>query len=215
MLLSQSETRDLAESYTKSFGQRGAARKLTERGYKSPTGKPISQGHIYKILNGEEICFHEPEAPPEQKPIEEPAPVWQPKPLLGHSEADNFNAFTQDEQRQIADNKARVEQKRQELLDEIEEEEEEEEQKAHQSKKHLQTVPKPSDYTRKEHPKPLQNARVHAVFNRRGLVEFEADENGEEKLYYGIPKLKKTPQPLTTCRPHEKHSFGQNSISTR
>lgn len=122
------KTRDLAESYTKSFGQRGAARKLTERGYKSPTGKPISRGHIYKILNGEEICFQEPEAPPEQKPIEPPAPEWQPKPLLGHSEADNFNAFTPEEQRQIADNKALAEQKRQELLDEIEEEEAEEEE---------------------------------------------------------------------------------------
>ena len=214
MILSQSETRDLVESYTKSFGQRGAARKLTERGYKSPTGKPISQGHIYKILNGEEICFHEPEAAPEQKPIEGPAPEWQPKPLLGHSEADIFAAFTEEERQKIAENNALAEQKRQELLDEIEEEEEEEEQKLHQSRKHLKTVPKPSDYTRKEHPHPLQNARVHAVFNRRGLVEFETDEAGEEKLYYGIPKLRK-PQPLTTCRPHEKHSFGQNSISTR
>ncbi len=214
MLLSQSETRDLAESYTKSFGQRGAARKLTERGYKSPTGKPISQGHIYKILNGEEICFHEPEATPEAKPIEEPTHEWQPKPILGQSIADDFNAFTPEERQKIAENNALAEQKRQELLEEIEEEEAEEEEKLHQSKKHLQKVPKPSDYTRKEHPKPLQNARVNAVFNRRGLVEFETDEAGEEKLYYGIPKLRKT-QPLTTCRPHEKHSFGQNSISTR
>lgn len=214
MLLSQSETRDLAESYTKSFGQRGAARKLTERGYKSPTGKPISQGHIYKILNGEEISFQEPEPAPEQKPIEQPAPEWQPKPLLGYSEADNFAAFTQEEQQRIAENRALADQKRKELIEEIEEEESEEEQKPHQSKKHLQKVPEPSDYTRKEHPHPLQNARVNAVFNRRGLVEFETDEAGEEKLFYGIPKLRKT-QPLTTCRPHEKHSFGQNSISTR
>lgn len=214
MLLSRAETRELAESYTKSFGQRGAARKLTERGYKSPTGKPISQGHIYKILNGEEICFHEPEAAPEAKTIEGPATEWQPKPLLGQSVADDFSAFTPEERQRIAENRALADQKRKELIEEIEEEEAEEEQKPHQSKKRLQTVPKPSDYTRKEHPHPLQNARVNAVFNRRGLVEFETDEAGEEKLYYGIPKLRKAQQ-QTVARPYQKHSFGQNTISTR
>jgi hypothetical protein len=230
-LLSPDETRNLVNSYVKSFGQRGAARKLAERGYRSPTGKPISQGHIFKILNGVEICFQSREGPQETKADnkqlieppketapqivvkeEEPAP-WSPKPLIDQSVADNFAALTEEEQQKIDDDKAFAELRREELLNELEEEVEEEEQEPRRSKKHLQKVPSPSDYTHREHPMPAQHARLHAVFNRRGDVEFETDESGEEKLFFGIPRLRKAP--LTICRPYQPKHYGQNRLSTR
>lgn len=229
MILSQSETRDIVNSYVRSFGQRGAARKLAERGYKSPTGKPISQGHVFKILNGAEICFQDSEMadslkdmePPEESSPQlvaeesEPAPEWQPKPPINQTVADNFAALTEEERQRIADAKAFAELRREELLRELDEESEEEEQEPErQSRKHLQTVPSPSDYTRKEHVKPAQNAHVHAVFNRRGAVEFEENEDGEPVTFYGIPRLQHK-QPHTTCRPYQPKSYGQNRLSTR
>jgi len=231
-ILSQSETREITESYVKSFGQRGAARKLTERGYRSPEGKPISQGHISRILNGAETSFQSPPEPEEREadspraiepPQEEPPHLvaeesesapWSPKPLIDQSVVDNFVAFTPEEQQKIDAARAFAELRREELLNELEAEAEEDEEEPRQSRKHLQTVPSPSDYTRKEHPKPAQHARLHAVFNRRGPVEFETDESGEEKLFFGIPRLHHK-QPHTTSRPYQPKSYGQNRLSTR
>ena len=206
------------DSYVKTFSQRGAARKLTERGYKSPTGKPISQGHVFKILNGAEICFQEPQKPQETKAdspkaIEPPAP-WSPKPLLDQTVADNFAALTEEERQRIADAKAFAEMRREELLNELEEEVEEEEQEPRRSRKHLQKVPTPSDYTHREHIKPAQHARLHAVFNRRGPVEFEENEDGELEMFFNIPKLKHR-QPVTTCRHYQPKHYGANRLSTR
>jgi len=231
-LLSHDETRTLVDSYVKTFSQRMAAKKLTERGYRSPEGKPISQGHIFRILNGSETCFQSPpepqetkadspqvtETPKEEPPLlvvkeEEPAP-WNPRPLIDQTVADDFAALTEEEKQRIADAKAFEELRREELLNEIEEEESEEEQEPRQSKKHLQKVPTPSDYTRREHPKPAQHARLHAVFNRRGPVEFETDENGEEKCFFGIPRLHHK-RSQTTCRPYQPKSYGANRLSTR
>ncbi len=229
-LLSHEETRIIVDSYVKTFSQRMAAKKLTERGYRSPTGKDIQQGHIFKILNGVEICFQEPEVktdshkaieqPKEDPPLlvvkEEHSPAldWQPKPLLDQTIADNFAALTEEEKQRIADARAFEELRREELLNELENEAEEAEEEPRQSRKHLQKVPTPSDYTRREHTKPSQNARLHAIFNRRGPVEFEVDENGEEKCFFGIPRLHHK-QPHTTCRPHVPKSYGANRLSTR
>lgn len=232
-LLSPDETRDIVNSFVKTFSQRGAAKKLSERGYRSPTGKDIQQGHIFKILNGAEICFQSPEAPPEVKtdihkaiepPKEEPSPSlvaeeappapWNPRPILDQTIANNFAAFTPEEQQKIDAARAFAELRREELLNELEAEAEEDEEEPRQSRKYLQKVPSPSDYTRKEHVKPAQHARLHAVFNRRGPVEFETDENGEEKCFFGIPRLHHK-QAQTTSRPYQPKSYGANRLSTR
>lgn len=197
---------------------------MTERGYRSPEGKSISQGHVYRILNGSETSFQTPEMLQEakadsQKVIEQPEEQpqdeeWQPKPLINQTFADNFAILTVDEQQKIAEAKAFAELQREELLRELEEEAEEaEEEPKHRSRKYLQTVPSPSDYTHKEHINPAQNARIHAVFNRRSPVEFETDESGEEKLFYGIPRLKHK-QPHTTTRQYQQKSYGANRLYT-
>jgi hypothetical protein len=207
---------------------------LAERGYRSPTGKPIQHGHIFKILNGAETCFQSPEElqetkadstksieQPEEEPSpqlvvkEEPSAPWTPRPLINQTEADNFAALTEEEQQKIADAKAFEELRREELLMELEEESEDEEQEPEpRSRKHLQTVPSPSDYTHREHVMPAQHARMHAIFNRRGPVEFEENEDGELEMFFNIPKLKHG-QPVTTCRPYQPKSYGANRLSTR
>lgn len=234
--LSHDETRELVNSYVKSFSQRGAARHLTKIGYRSPEGKPISQGHIARILSGSQTCFQSPGEPKETRPDsqkarkppkepisslvvndeeekeEKPAP-WQPKPLLDKTVADNFAPVSEEEKQRIDDAKAFEElQREEEALAELEALEEKEHRPTYT--KHIEKVPTPSDYTHREHVGPLQHARMHAIFDRRQDVEFEEDETGEPKLFFGIPRLRHG-QPHTTSRPYQPKSFGQNRLSTR
>jgi len=70
-------------------------------------------------------------------------------------------------------------------------------------------VPAPSDYSSIEHTQPQKLARIHAIVNFRGPVEFK-DDNVEEKeqLFFGIPKLRHVSK--TVVRPYE----GRRSIGT-
>ena len=75
-------------------------------------------------------------------------------------------------------------------------------------------VPAPSDHSSIEHTQPERLARVHAVMDFRAPVQFEDEDNLEEKekVFYGIPKLRHASK--TTTRPYqERRSIGV--ISTR
>ena len=61
------DTQKLVNSYVKTFGQSGAAKKLTEEGYMSPEGAQILQPHIYRILNGSSTCLLAPETENQQQ----------------------------------------------------------------------------------------------------------------------------------------------------
>lgn len=70
-------------------------------------------------------------------------------------------------------------------------------------------VPAPSDHSSIEHTQPQKLARVHAVMDFRGPVEFQDDDiEKPEQIFFGIPKLRHVSR--TTTRPYE----GRRSIGT-
>jgi len=75
-------------------------------------------------------------------------------------------------------------------------------------------VPSPSDHSSIEHTQPERLARVHAVMDFRAAVQFQDEDNLEQKeqVFYGIPRLRHASK--TTTRPYqERRSIGV--ISTR
>lgn len=73
--LSLEDTKNLVDSYVQTFGQSGAAKKLTEIGYRSPTGSSILQAHIYRIMNGSSTCLL---APDQEDQQQEPSTTEEP-----------------------------------------------------------------------------------------------------------------------------------------
>ncbi len=65
--LSLIDTQELVNSYVKTFGQSGAAKQLTKKGYRSPEGAPILQAHIFRILHGSGTCLLAPETEDQQQ----------------------------------------------------------------------------------------------------------------------------------------------------
>jgi hypothetical protein len=75
-------------------------------------------------------------------------------------------------------------------------------------------VPSPSDHCSIEHTEPQRLARVSGIVNFRQPVEFEDEDNLEEKekVFFGIPRLRHASKTIT--RPYqERRSIGV--ISTR
>lgn len=194
--LSVEDSRKLVNSFVKSYGQRGAAQKLTEIGYMSPEGAQILQAHIFRIINGSGTCLLAPEtenqqqAPPiTEKPI---APV----PKIQKRIAEEL--FADEELLQQEINKT-SEELRQELEDErlaIEEME----------RSMPPLIPSIGNRPHREHRHMERDVRVSAIFNRRADVELE------DRDFYGIPRMKHS-SPVTTTH-YQPRRYGQNTIST-
>ena len=210
--LSLTDTQKLVDSFVKTFGQRGAARKLTEHGYRSPEGHDIRQGHISRVQAGSWTCFMAPEEPakatipaPAQAPIALRPPVALPYPdecleLTPPSSPLVAEEYTLEDLEGMDSNEVR-----RQLREELEAEE------ADRQEKELNLppfVPAPGDHTTREHSHLQRDVRVSAVFNRRGPVELDEDRGD----FFGIPRLARQP-PKTITKPYEPRSYAQLSTS--
>lgn len=205
--LSQNETRELIDSYVRSYGQRGASKRLSELGYRSPEGHKISQGHVTRIMSGSETCLIAPSEESKMAPGEPPefAPEASLSVTPKHEEPIatplTREAIEKEEARRELHTKTRKA-LREELLAEVEAE------KLRQSEL-SPLVPGPNDHAGEGHAHLQELARVHAVFSPRANIELEEDSS-----FFMIPRLKRKPVEVRT-RPHEVRHFGSISLSTR
>lgn len=198
--LSLTDTQELINSYVKSFGQSGAAKQLSEKGYRSPTGGQILQAHVFRIINGSGTCLLAPETEDQQqqKPTTKEPIAAVPKIQKRIAE----ELFADEELLQQEINKT-SEELRQELEDErlaLEELE----------RSMPPLVPCTGDHPHRERRHLERDIKVSAIFNRRGAVEL--DEEGA--TYFNIPKLKHKP-PAIVSRPYQPRQYGRNVLSTR
>ncbi len=193
--LSVEDSRKLVNSFVKSYGQRGAAQKLTEKGYRSPEGAQILQAHVYRILHGSSTCLLAPEEDQQQKPPTTKEPIAA-IPKMQKRIAEEL--FEDEELLQQEINKT-SEELRQELEDErlaIEEME----------RSMPPLIPSIGNRPHREHRHMERDVRVSAIFNRRADVELE------DRDFYGIPRMKHS-SPVTTTH-YQPRRYGQNTIST-
>lgn len=198
--LSLEDTQSLVSSFVKSFGQSGAAKQLSEKGYRSPTGGQILQAHIYRILHGSGTCLLSPET--ENKEQEPPITEKQIAAIPKRAKQIAEELFADEELLQQEINKT-SEELRQELEDErlaLEELE----------RSMPPLVPCTGDHPHRERRHLVRDIKVSAIFNRRGAVEL--DEEGA--TYFNIPKLKHKP-PAIVSRPYQPRQYGRNVISSR
>ncbi len=196
--LSLIDTQELVNSYVKSFGQSGAAKKLTEKGYRSPSGSSILQPHIYRILNGSSTCLLAPETEDQQQepPITEKPPAAVPK------RAKQIAA-------ELFENEEMLEQEIVKTAEELREELIAEEADLEAMEANLPPmIPSIGDHPYREHRHMERDIRISAIFDRRCAVELD-----EELTFYGIPRMKRSVE--VRSRPHQPTNFGANVISTR
>ena len=198
--LSLEATQELVDSHVKSYGQRGAAQKLTEKGYTSPEGAQILQAHIFRIINGSGTCLLAPETEDQQqqKPTTKEPIASVPKIQKRIAE----ELFADEELLQQEINKT-SEELRQELEDErlaLEELE--------RSMPPLVPCTETRPYREARHLE--KDIRVSAIFNRRGPVQLDEDRD-----FYGIPRMKHSSPVTTTSRPYQPRQHGRNVLSTR
>lgn len=197
--LSLEATQELVDSHVKSYGQRGAAQKLTEMGYRSPTGAQILQAHVFRILNGSGTCLLAPEEDQQQAPPITEKPIA-PVPKIQKKIAEEL---FQDEELLEAEIIKSAQELREELI--------EEQHAIEEMERSLPPlVPCTRDCLFNERRHLERDIRISGVFNRREPVEF--DESGA--TYFNIPKLKRKP-PSIVSRPYQRRNFGQNVISAR
>jgi len=197
--LSLTDTQELVSSYVKSYGQSGAAKKLTEKGYRSPEGAQILQAHIYRILHGSGTCLLAPETenqqqepPTTEKPI---APV----PKIQKRIAEELFADEELLQKEIVKTSVEL---REELEDERRAIEELE-----RSTPPLVPYTESRPYRERRHIE--RDIRVSGIFSPRSPIELD-----EDRSFFGIPCLKHN-QPVTTSKPYQQRNFDRNILSTR
>lgn len=198
--LSLEDTQKLVDSYVQTFGQSGAAKQLSEKGYKSPTGSSILQGHIFRILHGSSTCLL---APDQEDQQQEPSTTEEPIAAVPKRTKQIAEQLFEDEELLRKEIIETGEQLREELI---------EEQRAIEELERSMPalVPCTVDHPYREHRHLERDVRISGVFNRREPVEF--DEN--DATYFNIPKLKRKP-PATTSRPYQPRQYGRNTISVR
>jgi hypothetical protein len=202
--LSVEDSRKLVNSFVKSYGQRGAAQKLTEIGYMSPEGAQILQAHIFRIINGSGTCLLAPETEnQQQQKTTTKEPIAAAVPPKRRKEIESIIANEELLKKEIAETS-------QEIHDELLEEE-----VALQEMERTQPALVPCTESRpyREARHLEKDIRISAVFNRRQPVEFKTDDEGHEECYFGIPRMKHSS--TTTCRPHQTRQYGRNTLSTR
>ena len=192
------DTQKIVNSYVESFGQRVAARKLTEKGFRSPEGAQILQPHIYRILNGSTTCLL---APDQEDQHQEPPITKEPIAAVPKRAKQIAEELFADEELLRQEIIETGEQLKQELIDEqaaIEEME--------RSQPPMVPCTESRPYRERRHLE--KDVRVSAVFNRRGAVELDEDRD-----FFGIPCLRH--KPVTTTRPYQQRRYGRNSLSSR
>lgn len=219
--LTLKDTQALVDKYVRSFGQRGAAKKLTEHGFKSPEGHNVRQGHISRVQAGSYTMLQAPEEPPEAveigagtgtNPIAPRPPVAEPYPehciesgpaLASHPKHKANLPYPSDgEEIEPTPDPREVRRRlREELLSEEADRKEREENSPPE-------VPHPSDHSRSEHAHVERSARVSGIFNRRGEVQFDEDRGD----YFGLPRMIRQP-PKVISRPYEPRSFAKLPMS--
>jgi hypothetical protein len=196
--LSLTDTQELVNSYVKTFGQSGAAKQLTEKGYRSPEGSSILQAHIFRILHGSSTCLLAPEAENQQhKPPITEKPIAAVPKRAQQLAADLLFEDEELLEQEIAET---AEELRQELLEEAALQEMESALPP--------LVPCTEDRPYREHRHLEKDVRVSAIFNRRGAVELE------DRDFFGIPRMKHS-KPVTTSRPYQPHNYGRNVLFSR
>lgn len=197
--LTLTDTQKIVNDYVKSFGQSGAAKQLSEKGYRSPEGHPILQAHIYRILHGSTTCLLAPETENQQQ---EPPITKEP-----------IAAVPKRTKQIAAELFANEELLRQEIIKTGEELREEliEEQRALEEMERNQPALVPLIESRpyRERRHLDRDVRVSGIFSPRSPIEL--DENRD---FFGIPCMKRKP-PATTCRPYQPRRYGQNVLFTR
>jgi hypothetical protein len=197
--LSLTNTQELVNSYVKSFGQSGAAQKLTEKGYRSPEGAQILQAHVYRILHGSGTCLLAPETENQQQ---EPPTTEKPIATVPKRAKQIAAELVQDEELLQEEITKTATELREELIAE-----EAALQEMERSVPPLVPCTESRPYRERRHLE--QDVRVSAIFNRRQAVELD-----EDRSFFGIPCLKHT-QPVTTSRPYQQRQYGRNVLSTR
>ena len=193
------DTQELVNSYVKSFRQSGAAKQLTEKGYRSPEGAQILQAHIYRIMHGSTTCLLAPEQENQQQepPItKEPIAAVPKRAKQIAAELFANEQLLRKEMIKIGENL------KEELL-----EEEAALQELERSQPPMVPCTESRPYRERRHLE--KDVRVSAVFNRRGPVQLDEDRD-----FYGIPRMKHS-SPVTTTRPYQQRRYGQNVLSTR
>jgi hypothetical protein len=201
--LSLTESQELVNSFVKSFGQCEAARKLSEKGYRSPEGAKILQAHVYRIINGSGTCLLAPETENQQQ---EPPTTKEPIAAVPTIQKRIASELFEDEellQKEIAETALAL---KQELI---------EEQLALREMERSMPplVPSIGEHPGREARHLEQDIRVSAVFNKRQAVEFKTDDEGYEESYFGIPCMHHSS--TTICRPYQPRQYGRNTLSTR
>jgi len=196
--ISLTDTQELVNSYVKSFGQSGAAKQLSEKGYRSPTGGQILQAHIFRIINGSGTCLLAPEENQQQQKPTTEKPIA-PVPKIQKRIASELFEDEELLQKEIVKTAAEL---GQELIEEQHAIEEME-----RSMPLLVPCTESRPYRERRHLE--QDVRVSAIFNRRQAVEL--DENRD---FFGIPCLRHS-SPVTTSRPYQPRQYGRNVLSTR
>ena len=193
------DTQELVNSYVKSFGQSGAAKQLTEKGYRSPTGASILQAHICRIMNGSTTCLLAPETEKEQQ---EPPITKEPIAAVPKRARQIAEEVFADEELLRQEIIETGEQLKQELI-----EEEAALEEMERTQPALVPLIESRPYREARHLE--KDIRISAVFNRRAPVELDEDRD-----FYGIPRMKHS-SPVTTTRPYQQRRYGQNVLSTR
>jgi len=198
--LSLADTQNLVNDYVKTFGQSGAAKKLSEKGYRSPEGAQILQPHIYRILNGSATCLLAPETENQQQApptTEEPiAAVPKRAKQIASELFEDEKLLQQEIVKTAAELSAELEEERL-ALEELE-------------RSLPPLVPCIENRPHREARHLERDVRVSAVFNRRSPVELDEDRD-----FYGIPRMKYSQPAAIESKPYQPRQYGRNTISTR
>ena len=192
------DTQKLVNSYVKTYGQSGAAQKLTEQGYRSPMCATILQAHICRIMNGSSTCLL---APDQEDQHQEPPITREPI------------AAVPKRARQLAEELFANEQLlREEMIEvgkELREELIEEQRAIEEMQRSLPPmIPTIGSHPGREGRHLERDIKVSAIFDRRADVELD-----EESTFYGIPRLRKSAE--VRSRPYQQRRYGRTSLSSR
>lgn len=193
------DTQELVNSYVKSFGQSGAAKKLTEKGYRSPTGAQILQAHICRILNGSSTCLL---APDQENQHQAP-------PITEKNIAAAVPPKRRREIEKIIANEALLQKEIVKTSQEIRDEliaEEAALKELERSQPPLVPCTESRPYRERRHLD--RDVRVSGIFSPRAPIELD-----EDRHFWGIPCLRH--KPVTTTRPYQQRSYGRNTITSR
>lgn len=181
--LSAEDTRGFVNEYLKTFGTlRAAAKAMTDHGFRAPSGGKVFHSHLQRVLSGVDSQFLKLEESDKVPPSAAVEVVEEPSPGERISGMEPVEESEEEAMEPVEEAEALE-------PEEIEEEEE---------------PPKiPSGCFRDYQIRP--QARVSAVFNRRGAVEFE------EKDFYGLPRMRR-PAPIEKAVPRRGWRSGIKSL---